>query len=265
MYELSLKNNNNNNIKILPWLQGPPFHTPLLTRQELFAGCSRGWCGAPRAGQSGQEAGGAGTAQDTEKRHTHKNKKRLKKAKKSFYCIFVIHTNALLYVIFFIPWRWLISAVTWLKNKILDSFFIHFCFLALGGKKQNKAKTPQKYVLNASHSIRRGTQSSAQTLRLRGGRAGSSSRSPASPTRLRRRHLPVDLSSLPATFPGWFWFQSKRMMVFVVCLGLVCFFPWVGFFLFVFWFFVVFYFTMYRFLMFINVYVFSVVLFFFFF
>lgn len=53
--------------------------------------------------------------------------------------------------------------------------------------------------------------------------------------------------------------------MFVVCLGLVCFFPWVGFFLFVFWFFVVFYFTMYRFLMFINVYVFSVVLFFFFF
>jgi len=54
--------------------------------------------GAAGCGAAEQEASRAGSSQET-----LKTKKKGKEKKKSFYCIFVIHTNALLYIIFFIP------------------------------------------------------------------------------------------------------------------------------------------------------------------
>lgn len=78
----------------MPWLQGPPLHTPLLVvdidspEPSELARAGAEWAG----GQPGREFTG-----------NFKKKKKEKKLKKSFYCIFVIHTNALLYIIFFIP------------------------------------------------------------------------------------------------------------------------------------------------------------------
>lgn len=92
MYVLSLKKNQT---KILPWLQGPPLHTPLLVvdvdspEPSKLARAGAEWAG----GQRGREFTG----------NFKKKQKKEKKLKKSFYCIFVIHTNALLYIIFFIP------------------------------------------------------------------------------------------------------------------------------------------------------------------
>lgn len=124
---------------------GPPWRTPLLTQQKAFAGCRHWFSRALRSCRvRGSRTGGQ---QGRELTGDFKNKKKRKRKKKSFYCIFVIHTNALLYIIFFIPWCWIISAVTWLKNKNIRLFFIHFCFLALGEKKKRKKKPTKEKKL----------------------------------------------------------------------------------------------------------------------